>query len=112
MARHGIPLPCFRLALGCVNPAHDAKDFDPGFRHIVKHPDLLNAQPILWLGHAPKPLDATLALPGRFEGEVPVDGIPHCRPLMRREGKEVLASFRRKRDIVLHSGLITANSWP
>src|SRR5262245_19579841 len=53
----------------------DGEDLDLRLCNVIKHPDVVNAQPILRLAEPPKALDTALADLRRFVGQMHADGL-------------------------------------
>src|SRR5437773_12368479 len=82
----------------------DREDFDCALGNVIKHPDLVDSKPVLWLTQAAQPLDAALARLGRLESKVALKGIPNFRADTCRECLKSLAGVRRQHDLEPHSG--------
>ena len=72
--------PCVRFGFG-----DDREDLDLRFCNVIKHPDIADPEPVLRLGQAPKPLDATLADLRRLVREMELDRLGDPDPNWRSQ---------------------------
>jgi hypothetical protein len=62
---------------------NDREDFDARFCNVIKHPDVINAEPVLRLAQPAEPIDAALAYLRPLVPQMPLDRLlnscPHGR---------------------------------
>jgi hypothetical protein len=76
------------------------EDLDLGFCNVIKHPDVINAQPILRLAETAEALDAALAHLRRLMQKVPLDGRFDSGADWRRKSFQRAGRFRGHDDLV------------
>lgn len=86
----------------------DGEDLDLRFSNVIKHPDVINAKPVLRLAQAAEPLDSALAHLCRLVPQMPLDRVLHACTNRRRQPLQSRNSFRREDDLISQSGQILA----
>ena len=94
-----------RLGLGFRD---DREDFNLRFCNIIKHSNIIDAEPILRLAQPAKALDAALAHLHGFVPQVPFESVFHSCADRRRQALQRCGRLRRQDDLVPHSGQIIA----
>jgi hypothetical protein len=82
----------------------DGEDLDFCFCDVIEHPNLIYAQSILRLLKASETLDPAPAHLCGLEAQVDLKGIPDLRPVVGRQGTQLLSGARREGDLEPHSG--------